>query len=73
LLKTGTAGKAKIIVKGKGDNLPFPVGFLPMATPVKVQLQNDTPGLCWQTTHISTGPLTNTHEMFKSVSEGPTP
>ena len=73
LLKTGTAGKAKIIVKGKGDNLPFPVDFLPMATPVKVQLQNDTPGLCWQTTHISTGPLTNTHEMFKSVSEGPTP
>jgi hypothetical protein len=73
LLKSGTAGKAKVILKGKGDNLPFPVGFLPMSTPVKVQLSNDTPGTCWQTTHISMGPLINTIDQYKSVSEGPTP
>jgi hypothetical protein len=73
LLKSGAAGKAKVILKGKGDNLPFPGGFLPMATPVMVQLSNDTPGACWQTTHVSTGPLINTLDQYKSVSEGPTP
>jgi hypothetical protein len=62
-------------MKGKGDNLPFPAGFLPMATPVKVQLANDNPavGTCWQTTHVSMGPLINTLDMYKSVSEGPVP
>jgi hypothetical protein len=60
-------------LKGKGDNLPFPAGFLPMTAPVTVQLSNDTPGTCWQTTHASTGPLTNTLDTFKSVSEGPVP
>jgi len=73
LLKSGAAGKAKVILKGKGDNLPFPAGFLPMATPVKVQLSNSTPGACWQTTHVSMGPLINTLDQYKSVSEGPTP
>jgi hypothetical protein len=73
LLKSGTAGKAKVIVKGKGDNLPYPGPFLPMMTPVKVQLSNSDPGTCWQTTHISTGPLVNSIDMFKSVSEGPMP
>ena len=73
LLKSGVTGKARITVKGKGENLPFPAGFLPMATPVKVQLQNDTPGTCWQTTHISTGPLINTTDMFKSTAEAPAP
>jgi hypothetical protein len=68
LLKSGTAGKAKIIVKGKGDNLPFGAGLLPVTTPVQVQLANDTPGTCWQTTHFSTGPLINTLDMFKAVS-----
>ena len=73
LLKAGTAGKAKIVVKGKGDNLPYPPAFLPMATPVKVQLQNETPGICWQSTYVTTGPFTNTIDTYKAVSEGPTP
>jgi hypothetical protein len=61
------------LLRHKGGNLPFPGGFLPMATPVMVQLSNDTPGACWQTTHVSTGPLINTLDQYKSVSEGPTP
>jgi hypothetical protein len=74
LLKSGAAGKAKVILKGKGDNLPYPgTPFLPMMTPVKIQLQNDTPGTCWQTTHMSVGPLINALDQFKAVSEGPTP
>jgi hypothetical protein len=72
LLKSGAAGNAKVLVKGKGVNLPFPASFLPMATPVHVQLQADS-GTCWQTTHISMGPLLNTIDTYKSVSEGPTP
>jgi len=73
LLKAGASGKTKIIVKGKGENLPFPLAFLPMQTPVKVQLQNDTPGTCWQTTHISMGPLINAVDQYKAAAEGPTP
>jgi hypothetical protein len=73
LLKVGTAGRAKVIVKGKGDNLPFPgAAFLPMMTPVQVQLSSDS-GTCWQTTHIARGPLINSLDQYKSVSEGPTP
>lgn len=73
LLKSGTAGKAKIILKGKGDNLPLPAGFLPIATPVQIQLSNDTPGQCWQTTQTALGPFINAVDQFKSVSDGPTP
>jgi hypothetical protein len=72
LLKSGTAGKAKVIVKGKGDNLPFPASFLPMATPVDVQLQVDG-GACWSSNHIARGPLINSSDQYKSTSEGPTP
>jgi hypothetical protein len=72
LLKSGTAGRAKVLVKGKGVNLPFPASFLPMATPVHVQLQSES-GTCWQTTHLQTGPLLNTLDTYKSVSEGPVP
>ncbi|HWP67074.1 MAG TPA: hypothetical protein VNO26_14345, partial [Candidatus Limnocylindria bacterium] len=73
LLKAGASGRTKVIVKGKGENLPFPASFLPMATPVKVQLQNETPGTCWQTTHLSMGPLVNAVDQYKAAAEGPTP
>jgi hypothetical protein len=73
LLKSGTAGKAKVILKGKGDNLPFPASMLPMETPVKVQLSNDDPGTCWQTTHVSMGPLINSIDQYKASNEAPVP
>jgi hypothetical protein len=44
-----------------------------MQTPVKVQLQNDSPGTCWQATHIAMGPLVNTIDQYKATAEGPTP
>ena len=72
LLRSGADGKAKIIVKGKGENLPFPASFLPLHTPVSVQLQSAS-GTCWETNHVSTGPLLNTTEQFKAVDEGPLP
>jgi hypothetical protein len=73
LLRAGAAGRAKVIVKGKGDNLPFPPAFLPMQTPVKVQLQNDSPGTSWQTTHVAMGPLVKTVDQYKATADGPTP
>jgi hypothetical protein len=45
LLKAGLAGKAKIIVKGRGSDLDVPP--LPLAQPVTVQLVN-TDGVCWE-------------------------
>ena len=44
-----------------------------MTTPVKVQLSNDNPGVCWQTTHISMGPLINSIDQYKASAEGPVP
>ena len=54
MLKAGDAGSAKVIVKGKGANLPTPT--LTLTLPVTVQLLIDD-GMateCWQTTF--TGP-----------------
>jgi len=69
LLKTGADGKAKVIVKGKGTDLPLGVGVLPMQLPVDVQLQA-TGGACWGTTHGTTGPFINSTEMYKAVDNG---
>ena len=45
LLKEGIDGKAKILVKGKGVNLPLPT--LPLTQPVTVQLRSRDGG-CWE-------------------------
>ena len=44
VLKSGPGGKAKIILKGKADNLPLPT--LPLSPTVTVQLKNDA--ICWE-------------------------
>ena len=56
LLKSGSAGRAKFIVKGKGDflqerllGLPVP----PLPAPLRAQLQAAT-GACWDTTFSAT-------------------
>ncbi len=48
ILKSGTAGKAKALVKGKGDNLPTITP--PLTLPVDVQLVNSDNGKCWGST-----------------------
>ncbi|MEB2284500.1 MAG: hypothetical protein B6D46_03135 [Polyangiaceae bacterium UTPRO1] len=45
LLKSGPATKTKILVKGKGADLPMPA--LPLTTAVTVQLKNAA-GVCWE-------------------------
>ena len=49
-LKSGAAGSAKAIVKGKGAELPDPT--LPLTLPVKVQLLNGD-GECWESEYTS--------------------
>lgn len=51
-LKAGSAGRAKIYVKGRGANLAVPA--LPAAFPLRVQLVNDA-GTCWEATYPATG------------------
>lgn len=47
--KSSLLGRAKMLIKGKGANLPDPT--LPLTAPVTVQLVNDTPGACWEATY----------------------
>jgi len=59
-----SAGKGKIKVKGKGDNLSLPT--LPLATPVRVQLVHTTPN-CWEATFSAS--TRNDGEIFKASSD----
>jgi hypothetical protein len=49
VLKSGTAGKSKALLKGKGVNLPDPLDMGPLGTPVTAQLLNYQSGVCWET------------------------
>jgi hypothetical protein len=64
LLRSGSATKAKILVKGKGDNLPMPA--LPLTPKVTVQLKNDE-GFCWQAEYST--PSKNQADQFKAKAD----
>ena len=65
ILKSGDAGKAQIIVKGRGDALDTPP--LPITTlPVRVQLVSSTGG-CWEATYSTT--LRNQTDQVKAKSD----
>ena len=65
VLKAGSAGKAQIIVQGKGALLPHPA--LPIADlPVTVQLVSGA-GQCWAATYGSS--LRNDGEQFKARAD----
>jgi hypothetical protein len=64
-LRAGPDGKAKIVVKGKGEPLALPP--LPiLALPVTVQLVASD-GACWEATYGGT--LRNQPDRFKARSE----
>jgi hypothetical protein len=64
VLKAGTAGKAKMIVKAKGGNVPLPnMSPSGLTLPVQVVLQNDQ-GECWSATY--TTPIRNDSSLFKA-------
>jgi cysteine-rich repeat protein len=64
LLKAGTAGKARLLAKGKGPNLQ--IRQLPLITPVTVQLQA-TNGVCWEA--VYTTPLKSDETQFKARAD----
>lgn len=68
LLKEGAAGKATIILKGKGELLPMP--SLPLTLPATIQLQSDT-GTCWESTFEAEGVKKSTPEVFVGASSLP--
>ena len=65
-LKPGAAGKAKILVHGKGSLLPFVPGPAVVPVPLRVQLQAEN-GHCWEARY--TGPSVNDGELFRAKSE----
>jgi hypothetical protein len=64
-LKSGVAGKAQIVVKGKGANLGMP-SLSVMNLPVTVQIVNSG-GACWEATYSST--FRNTTTSLKAKSD----
>ncbi len=66
VLKQGTVpGKAKVVVKGKGVNLPL--ATLPMTQPVTVQLRNSD-GACWEALY-SGPPQKNDSTQYQDKSD----
>ena len=65
LLKTGMAGKAKALVKGKGTSLPDTlVPMLPF--PVTAQLVNDTNSTCFEAIYSAGDVVKNDARHFKA-------
>lgn len=67
ILKAGEAGKAKLLVKGGGTNLPDPAP--PLALPVTVQLVNDTTAACYEAVFDSLDVIKNVTGQFKAKSQ----
>jgi hypothetical protein len=68
VLKSGAAGKAKAIVKGKGDNLPDAlVPELPL--PVTAQLVNDENSTCFEAVYDAGDMLKNDDRQFKAKAQ----
>jgi cysteine-rich repeat protein len=64
LLKSGASGKAKVLVKGKGNNLPDPsLGALAM--PVQAQLVNTDSGFCVGASYTAANVVTSGATVFK--------
>jgi 6-phosphogluconolactonase (cycloisomerase 2 family) len=66
ILKAKTPGKARVKVKGKGDQLPVPV--LPPGLPLRIQLQTDG-AECWEATFSAAGVNTNAGGKFIATSD----
>jgi hypothetical protein len=65
LLKSGTAGLSKVILKGKGDNLVMP--DLPLTLNVQAEVRGN--GMCWSTLHTPGATSRNDDGQFKSKDE----
>jgi len=66
VVKTGDEGKAKILVKGRGENLIAP--DLPISLPIRVQLHVGT-DQCWEATYSADQFQVNTDTEFKGKAD----
>ena len=67
MLKSGAAGRARVMLKGKGAALPDPA--VPVAgddLPITVQLLNDGGATCWQSTFAPGDVIRNQPGRFKA-------
>ena len=68
LLRSGAAGKAKVLVKGKGSNLPdSPAPALSL--PVTAQLVNDANAVCFEAVYDQAAVITNDATQFKAKAD----
>jgi hypothetical protein len=68
LLKAGDAGRARVILKAKGD--PLPAIELPLPLPLRVQLQS-TSGDCWEALYDAGGVTVNDGTNFSGRAGPP--
>jgi hypothetical protein len=66
-VKAGAAGRSKMAVKGKGENLPA-LPPLPLALPSRVQL-HAAGGACWEARYGGGGVLRNDATSFVGKSD----
>jgi cysteine-rich repeat protein len=69
LVKGGTTGKAKALLKGKGAALPDLAIPLPLPTPVVAQLIDTDTSLCWGASYSGAAVLKNEAETFKGKAQ----
>jgi hypothetical protein len=69
VLNSGSAGKARAVIVGKGVGLPDVA--LPLALPVRVQLQREGSGECLEALFDAAGVQKNDATQFKGRATGP--
>lgn len=67
-LKSGGAGKAKLLVKGRGTDLPDDL-VPPLTPPVTVQLVNDSNAICFEAVYDTGDVIKNVPGQFKAKSQ----
>jgi len=65
LLKSGDAGKAKMVVKGKGLDLTMPI--LPPSLPMRAQIASST-GTCWEAEYRSGGVVSSSSTSWAGMA-----
>jgi len=65
-LKGSSSNKSKILVKGRGSNLPDALDGGPLTLPIKAQIINHGTAICWESNFTATNVKKNTSSQFKA-------
>ena len=63
-LKGSSSNKSKVLVKGRGSNLPDPLNGGPLTMPIKAQIINHDTANCWESNFTTF--KKNTSAVFKA-------